>query len=262
MGHGALADVAVHAVPSEMTEDDLKITATLQPRARRSPRRSCSAGASTSCRTSRCPRYIEFRDELPRSPGRPGAQARAARRGRHRRRPGTPTPPASPTRSGDGVPAHPRRQHDGSLLGPARALPAGTGARGRPARAAARIPCRSWRAPSIGVRRPCCPMWSGTWTTTSSSWPTRRAVSSLPALSADCTDECERSCSNAASVPPEGGGGIDCMKPRHREGLELAMKIGERLRQAHRHRPAQDRPGRVSGCVRWQAAHRRRVARS
>ena len=29
MGHGALADVAVHAVPSELTEDDLKITATL-----------------------------------------------------------------------------------------------------------------------------------------------------------------------------------------------------------------------------------------
>jgi crotonobetaine/carnitine-CoA ligase len=28
MGHGALADVAVHAVPSEMTEDDLKVTAT------------------------------------------------------------------------------------------------------------------------------------------------------------------------------------------------------------------------------------------
>jgi DNA-binding CsgD family transcriptional regulator len=29
MGHGALADVAVHAVPSELTEDDLKVTATL-----------------------------------------------------------------------------------------------------------------------------------------------------------------------------------------------------------------------------------------
>ena len=28
MGHGGLADVAVCAVPSEMTEDDLKITAT------------------------------------------------------------------------------------------------------------------------------------------------------------------------------------------------------------------------------------------
>jgi pimeloyl-ACP methyl ester carboxylesterase len=30
---------------------------------------------------------------------------------------------------------------------------------------------------------------------------------------------------NAASVPPEGGGGIECMKERHREGLELAMQI-------------------------------------
>ncbi len=30
MGHGALADVTVHAVPSKMTEDDLKITATLK----------------------------------------------------------------------------------------------------------------------------------------------------------------------------------------------------------------------------------------
>jgi pimeloyl-ACP methyl ester carboxylesterase len=30
---------------------------------------------------------------------------------------------------------------------------------------------------------------------------------------------------NSASIPPEGGGGIECMKQRHREGLELAMKI-------------------------------------
>jgi len=30
MGHGQLADVAVHAVPSQLTEDDLKITATLK----------------------------------------------------------------------------------------------------------------------------------------------------------------------------------------------------------------------------------------
>jgi len=30
---------------------------------------------------------------------------------------------------------------------------------------------------------------------------------------------------NAASVPPEGGGGIECMKERHREGLRLAMQI-------------------------------------
>ena len=35
MGHGGLADVAVHAVPSALTEDDLKITATLQGGRRR-----------------------------------------------------------------------------------------------------------------------------------------------------------------------------------------------------------------------------------
>jgi crotonobetaine/carnitine-CoA ligase len=67
MGHGALADVAVHAVPSEMTEDDLKVTATV------------SEGASLTeeelfrwCIVQlpyfALPRYIEFRDELPRSP--------------------------------------------------------------------------------------------------------------------------------------------------------------------------------------------------
>jgi crotonobetaine/carnitine-CoA ligase len=67
MAHGALADVVVHAVPSEMTEDDLKITATVK------------AGASvTEEQLFRwaidqlpyfaLPRYIEFRSELPRSP--------------------------------------------------------------------------------------------------------------------------------------------------------------------------------------------------
>ena len=35
---------------------------------RRSPRRTCSAGASTSCPYFALPRYIEFRAELPRSP--------------------------------------------------------------------------------------------------------------------------------------------------------------------------------------------------
>ena len=67
MGHGALADVAVHAVPSGLTEDDLKVTATL------------SEGASLTeeelfrwCIDQlpyfALPRYIEFRAELPRSP--------------------------------------------------------------------------------------------------------------------------------------------------------------------------------------------------
>ncbi|MGZ4710705.1 MAG: AMP-binding protein [Acidimicrobiales bacterium] len=67
MGHGALADVAVHAVLSDMTEDDLKVTATI------------AEGASLTeddlfrwCIDQlpyfALPRYIEFRTELPRSP--------------------------------------------------------------------------------------------------------------------------------------------------------------------------------------------------
>jgi pimeloyl-ACP methyl ester carboxylesterase len=31
---------------------------------------------------------------------------------------------------------------------------------------------------------------------------------------------------NAASVPPEGGTGLDCMKPRHRSGVEQARDAG------------------------------------
>jgi pimeloyl-ACP methyl ester carboxylesterase len=30
---------------------------------------------------------------------------------------------------------------------------------------------------------------------------------------------------NAASVPPEGGCGLDCMQPRHREGVEIAVAM-------------------------------------
>lgn len=67
MSHGALADVAVHAVPSPLTEDDLKVTATVK------------AGASITeeelfrwCMERLpyfvLPRYVEFRAELPRSP--------------------------------------------------------------------------------------------------------------------------------------------------------------------------------------------------
>ena len=86
MGHGALADVAVHAVPSELTEDDLKITATREGGRRRHRGGAVPLVHRPAARTSRLPRYIEFRAELPRSPGRPGAQARAARRRRDRRR--------------------------------------------------------------------------------------------------------------------------------------------------------------------------------
>jgi crotonobetaine/carnitine-CoA ligase len=67
MTHGTLADVVVHAVPSELTEDDLKITATVKEGA--------SVTEEELFRWSidqlpyfALPRYIEFRAELPRSP--------------------------------------------------------------------------------------------------------------------------------------------------------------------------------------------------
>jgi crotonobetaine/carnitine-CoA ligase len=67
MGHGALADVAVHAVPSTLSEDDLKVTATLKPGASLSPEelfRWCIDRLPYFA----LPRYVEFRSELPRSP--------------------------------------------------------------------------------------------------------------------------------------------------------------------------------------------------
>jgi carnitine-CoA ligase len=67
MGHGALADVAVHAVPSELTEDDLKITAILADGATLAEEelfRWCIGELPYFA----LPRYIEFRAELPRSP--------------------------------------------------------------------------------------------------------------------------------------------------------------------------------------------------
>jgi crotonobetaine/carnitine-CoA ligase len=67
MGHGALADVAVHAVPSELTEDDLKVTATVKEGAAITEEelfRWCIDELPYFA----LPRYIEFRAELPRSP--------------------------------------------------------------------------------------------------------------------------------------------------------------------------------------------------
>jgi crotonobetaine/carnitine-CoA ligase len=67
MGHGALADVAVCAVPSDLTEDDLKITATLKDGASLT-----EADLFRWCIDQlpyfALPRYVEFRAELPRSP--------------------------------------------------------------------------------------------------------------------------------------------------------------------------------------------------
>ena len=103
MGHGALADVAVHAVPSEITEDDLKITAT----ARRGDVGHRGGALPLVHRRAAVLRAAPLHRVPGRAapqPGRPGAQARAARRGRHRRRPGTPRRAASPTRSAERYP--------------------------------------------------------------------------------------------------------------------------------------------------------------
>jgi len=67
MSHGSLADVVVHAVPSEMTEDDLKITATLKPGASLSEE-DLFRWSIDQLPYFALPRYIEFRTELPRSP--------------------------------------------------------------------------------------------------------------------------------------------------------------------------------------------------
>jgi crotonobetaine/carnitine-CoA ligase len=65
--HPAVADVAVHAVPSEVGEDDLKVTCVI--------RAGHAVTEEALCHWSidripyfAVPRYIEFRDELPRSP--------------------------------------------------------------------------------------------------------------------------------------------------------------------------------------------------
>jgi len=67
MGHGSIADVAVHAVPSQLTEDDLKLTVTLDQGAALTEEelfRWCIDQLPYFA----LPRYIEFRAELPRSP--------------------------------------------------------------------------------------------------------------------------------------------------------------------------------------------------
>jgi crotonobetaine/carnitine-CoA ligase len=67
MGHGQIADVAVHAVPSELTEDDLKITATLTDGAQLT-QEDLFRWCIDQLPYFALPRYIEFRAELPRSP--------------------------------------------------------------------------------------------------------------------------------------------------------------------------------------------------
>ena len=100
MCHGDLADVVVHAVPSEMTEDDLKITATLKPGASLSEEElfRWSHRSAALLRAAALHRVPHRAAPLA---GRPRPQARAARRTVSPTPPGTSTPAASPTRSAD-----------------------------------------------------------------------------------------------------------------------------------------------------------------
>ncbi|MEE6140161.1 AMP-binding protein [Mycobacterium sp. 050128] len=64
LGHDALAEAAVHAVKSDVTEDDLKITAVLKPNARISEI-ELFEWLKERMPYFALPRYIEFRDALP-----------------------------------------------------------------------------------------------------------------------------------------------------------------------------------------------------
>ena len=66
-GHSALRDVAVHAVPSELGEDDVKITVVLQAGVQLTEEELCRWMAERVPYFA-IPRYVEFRDDLPRNP--------------------------------------------------------------------------------------------------------------------------------------------------------------------------------------------------
>jgi crotonobetaine/carnitine-CoA ligase len=66
-GHDAIRDAAVHAVPSPLGEDDVKVTVVLQAAAELSEEELCRWVAERVPYFA-IPRYIEFRDDLPRNP--------------------------------------------------------------------------------------------------------------------------------------------------------------------------------------------------
>ena len=66
-GNTDVKDVAVHAVPSELGEDDVKITVILQDGAQVSEEDLCRWMAERVPYFA-IPRYVEFRDDLPRNP--------------------------------------------------------------------------------------------------------------------------------------------------------------------------------------------------
>jgi carnitine-CoA ligase len=65
--HAAVRDAAVHAVPSPMGEDDVKITVVLQADSELAEEELCRWVAERVPYFA-IPRYIEFRDDLPRNP--------------------------------------------------------------------------------------------------------------------------------------------------------------------------------------------------
>jgi crotonobetaine/carnitine-CoA ligase len=65
--HPDLRDVAVHAVASDVGEDDVKVTAVLQDGARLTEEALCRWMAERVPYFA-IPRYIEFREDLPRNP--------------------------------------------------------------------------------------------------------------------------------------------------------------------------------------------------
>ena len=66
-GHAAILDVAVHAVPSEIGEDEVKVTCVLRPGTDLEAEELCR-WAAERVPFFAIPRYIEFRDDLPRNP--------------------------------------------------------------------------------------------------------------------------------------------------------------------------------------------------
>ena len=65
--HPDIEDVAVHAVKSELTEDDVKVTAILKSGSNLAEESLCK-WALDRVPYFAIPRYIEFREELPRNP--------------------------------------------------------------------------------------------------------------------------------------------------------------------------------------------------
>jgi crotonobetaine/carnitine-CoA ligase len=65
--HPAIKDVAVHSVASDVGEDDVKVTAVLQPDAALTETELCEWSVERVPYFA-VPRFIEFRDDLPRNP--------------------------------------------------------------------------------------------------------------------------------------------------------------------------------------------------